>query len=515
MDRHILLAFPGRLRDLADQIEEAILDNFDEFIVDQVGNEEEARKRLANPAIKYDAVITHLFLAKDRKSPLVEEEQRGLGLLQSLEQKEGYPFGILLADSYEEDLFFSIQELPRSRLVTLESKTWKERLLDCLRKAIEFFPENVEKPAGDIGNVDIILDLKKQSWYYTLNSVQGPYNATGPLEVEATQLEKLIKESGYIDQLKSPDWEEKFRDIGSILKEQIFKKNVLFYKNFCDLQREVGGKENLRIRFVVAKEVHPIAFEALLEEPDDKYWMLNAPIYRKLRGVAGERYPLFRGPDIEGGVMNCLIIQADIEEAEKVNGIKIKEGEDLVLEPLKNVALEVAWLEEFLQQKKTDFSIGKVNVLRPEPGEGEFSARVESELRRHHWHLVHYGGHSFYDVGKKKGFVFFPDRYIKPVSIETFGTWLKDARLVFLSSCHSSERDFVFELAENGVPAILGFRWDIEDDLAFEYTKTFYSEAFGEKSLDRAFFKAGQKMKNDYESEKIWAAPILVMQVGD
>ena len=129
---------------------------------------------------------------------------------------------------------------------------------------------------------------------------------------------------------------------------------------------------------------------------------------------------------------------------------------------------------------------------------------------------MHYAGHSYYDCESKKGYVILPDKY-HPVAIEIkeFGQWLRMAgtHLIFLSSCHSSSEDFVFEMVNNGVPAIIGFRWDLNDKLAAKYSKKFYKYLFEEKNmLEHAFLKTRQEMHKAHSNDRIWASPMLVMQ---
>ena len=71
----------------------------------------------------------------------------------------------------------------------------------------------------------------------------------------------------------------------------------------------------------------------------------------------------------------------------------------------------------------------------------------------------------------------------------------------------------MFELARQKIPAIIGFRWDIIDDQAAEHARIFYKYLFKEKSLEYAFLKTRTDMYNRDDKHRIWAAPILIMQV--
>jgi hypothetical protein len=88
--------------------------------------------------------------------------------------------------------------------------------------------------------------------------------------------------------------------------------------------------------------------------------------------------------------------------------------------------------------------------------------------------------------------------------------------LVYLSSCHSSEENFVFELAKQGIPAVIGFRWDLEDKLAQKYTACFYRQLFQHRlKLEQAFLETRKEMHYQHIDNRIWASPMLIMQVND
>ena len=111
--------------------------------------------------------------------------------------------------------------------------------------------------------------------------------------------------------------------------------------------------------------------------------------------------------------------------------------------------------------------------------------------------------------------MFFPGKnYAEPLNIEDFSQLLRLAqvRFVYLSSCQSSEDDFVFQLANRGIPAILGFRWEIDDDKAKEYALRFYKYLIKHLSLEQAFLEARAYIHHKYEDNRIWASPLLILQ---
>ncbi len=218
--------------------------------------------------------------------------------------------------------------------------------------------------------------------------------------------------------------------------------------------------------------------------------------------------------------INCLIIESAVEG--QVSGDFPNFG------PLSNVPEEAKWLQNFLKGKEQVKPIVKVDrVLRIQeknvPKGKSFHQYVREILREDClWHIVHYAGHSYYDDKEHKGYVIFPGPrggkvHGEAVEIERFAQWLRDSTcFIYLSSCHSSESNIVFELAKEGVPAIVGFRWDIDDKRAAEHARVFYTDLLaGSQSLDYAFLKARQETYESCNKDKTWAAPMLILQMLD
>jgi hypothetical protein len=246
--------------------------------------------------------------------------------------------------------------------------------------------------------------------------------------------------------------------------------------------------------------------------------MLRTPIYRTLSvspsgGTRQSRRPLFE----EEGTFNCLVIEADVAGKVIVPG----KGE-IDLPELGNIDIECAWLEANLKDRKNQDEWGIANVVRINaasvPNNKSFSKHLEDTLAERKWHLVHYSGHSVYVPALEgpagRGFLFLPgsERPIEALDAGLFANWLTDTQFLFLSSCHSSEEGFVFEMARNYVPAVLGFRWDIRDDLAADFATKFYQNLFGFRSIESAFVAARGNVRSAHGAqEQIWAAPMLVM----
>jgi len=156
-------------------------------------------------------------------------------------------------------------------------------------------------------------------------------------------------------------------------------------------------------------------------------------------------------------------------------------------------------------------------ILRATPGIPLWK-QVKEQLESRDWTIVHYAGHSYCESDGKTGYVFFPgasEGSIEAVELKRFSDALRRATFTYFSSCDSGAGPFVFELAGRRVSSILGFRWEIGDDLASEFAKEFYQTLFEKHSLEQAFLKARQQMHDAHPDDRIWAAPILIKQIEE
>jgi hypothetical protein len=373
-------------------------------------------------------------------------------------------------------------------------------------------------------DVEIDLGDDRTKCWFKLKGRGFVLEAEGPLKVDDEVLERLVDDSRLLGAVED-SWEKRFKLLGIDLANSIFNNNREFTIAF---ERAVGymrgaagdshGEPNMRFRFVVESKVHPIALEAIVDDRK-QFWMLRVPILRRLREwTGGQRFDKGRSKP-----MNCLIIEANAHGSAK--------GFDRTLNPLQHVAIEASRVEQFLEEKKAQgHAIGKIRRFPRDAIEADatesYPAALERILVEESWHLVHFVGHSMYDEKDKRGYIAVPapkDRYGKrdryeTVSSNQFAGWLTKSHFVYMSSCESSEEDFVYEMANAQVPAVAGFRWKIEDAVAPEYAMKFYKYLFDAEhdySLEDAFFKARCDLYNSHRKHKVWAAPVLIVQTSD
>jgi hypothetical protein len=488
-------------------------------------NEAKAREKLSSGDGGYDLVVTSLDIPEDSKTMPVEGLRLGLGLAQWINEKMNIPT-ILFTIVDDADLNKKVNQLGWCELVT-QKLGWE----DLFKKRVRQGLEGRKVPEEKRLNVDIFLNLGTKTPEYALGGVGFPCSIEHKtLDILTTEFLELIKESSALaENCKGKrEWQSKLQHIGEKLMAHIFERDRKFSRLFTQQVTLAGGLPNTRIRFVVGKEVHPIALEAIYgphEQLEEDYWMLHAPIYRTVGESGGWGNPLFHDQETKKGPLSILIIESPTEgEAViKEEGMLVR---NLKLERLQNVKAECGFLKNFSDSPEYSgrVRIGKVEVI-PRPGDDRpFVEQVQDTLEqgKRVWHIVHYAGHSYFDSRTNKGYVFFPsvrdgEPAIEVVDLDLLSVWMRPSKtnLVFLSSCHSSEVGFVFALAKKQIPATVGFRWDVEDDKAAEYTRAFYRVLFGGEmqSLEDVFLKARQNIYKQYKDNPIWAAPALVMQI--
>src|SRR5262249_41119095 len=102
--------------------------------------------------------------------------------------------------------------------------------------------------------------------------------------------------------------------------------------------------------------------------------------------------------------------------------------------------------------------------------------------------------------------------------IDTFSKHIIAAQFIFLSCCRSAHSSLILRMAEKSVPAILGFRWRVDDAGAASFARAFYTELFNPgnprcKYLEYAFRDARKRVYDDNSHDPTWASPMLVLQM--
>ena len=512
---NILVVFPDQERAQAQLVELNVrraLGNSGSTVVELVRNEEDAYNLFHSK--DYNLVIVAINIPKTSTTPLNPEERAGLSFLRQIRSERYRIPSILVTDDINNETFYKIQELELCVPVLRGNEDWELTLTSRVRQQLGLSDVKQRKKTRW---VDIRWDLENRRGDYRIKGgLLG--EARGVLEsVDVKTLRQLLVDSRAVGRDDTPGWIESFHNIGERLWEELFRKNYNLVRDFTRAVPTLGSDDEcVRIRFLVTTSVHPLAFEALIDD-DSTYRMLRSPVYRKIEG-AGE--PLFAaqnasfivgeenaGKDI--AVKRCLVIVA--ETVGSVYELTTRHSEH-ILRRLKYLDDEGRRVEEYLTSKGVCVSrIG---------GSSESSASISNlrqVLRSGPWDAVHFAGHSFWDEGDSgRAVIFLPGEsksQPQPLDIEPLAVLLRKAatRFVYLSSCSSS--GCAVELARKQIPSIVGYRWEIDDELAAKHAECLYKNMFEcPESLEIAFLRTRQEMWQDYPNNRIWASSVLIRQ---
>ncbi len=380
----------------------------------------------------------------------------------------------------------------------------------------------VKQNASQGKQLNIMLDLSTSSstseWRYKIKGKNIPKlkPQDGLLKKPSqTSMETIMMFTTDIDNPQITNQEERIKVLSKSLREILIEDNLEFAQNLKQALSQIDKLEQTRLQFIVNEEVYPVFLEAVLCPIDalnsarGDYWMEYSPL---VRHVSAKRsgHTLFQEEEISP--INILIIGSNTSGAVELDNSMKR----ISLDSLDNVASECDVLKNQLVKLKAEhlFNLGEIKIIQEQYDEISLTEEVKRTLCGKSWDIVHYAGHSHFDEVSRRAYIFLKDHedYVEAVEISKFAEWLRKTRLLILSSCTSSHQSFVFELAKHQVPAVLGFRSRIKDDLASQFASSFYNSLFEIKSVDGAFYQARKSLYDKDKTDHAWTNPILVFE---
>jgi len=130
--------------------------------------------------------------------------------------------------------------------------------------------------------------------------------------------------------------------------------------------------------------------------------------------------------------------------------------------------------------------------------------------------IIHYAGHSI-RADDDTTYLILPGAVsgeVLPLRMSEFAAWGWKAgvQLVILSSCESSGPEAVFRLSQAGIPAVIGFRWEVNDTEAAFFTGQVHKGLAEKVSLARAFHAAVSAVRDQHPDSPTFVSPMLVVQ---
>jgi formylglycine-generating enzyme required for sulfatase activity len=160
--------------------------------------------------------------------------------------------------------------------------------------------------------------------------------------------------------------------------------------------------------------------------------------------------------------------------------------------------------------------------------DGQTADDLQRAMRRGPWHILHFIGHGSFDQGREEGLIHLADATGKAAPL--YATQLArllarqrhDLRLVLLNACEGARggRLDLFAgtaatLVGSGIPAVLAMQYEITDDAAIAFARTFYEALADNLPVDTAVADARNAMtlRNRFSLE--WGTPVLYLRAPD
>lgn len=432
---------------------------------------------------------------------------------------------IVLSSDPDRDLSTFLSAYDRTAWIDFKPATpWEEELA----KRAQELDSGVTGKAAAVLEVDITLERGTATVWRLERRGNNPLEDAGTLYTNEDGLQRIIEKSRRLEgEVRGPYWHSVLTELAEDLGRLLFQETSAhrdFWEKFVEHREQTGGMENTRIRFTVSDATHPVFVEALKYGRTKNFWMLLAPIFRRYDHSVS-RLPLFKDAGSRQGPVNCLVIEADPEDGMIGNRAMAK---------LRHVGTEASNVASLLDRGAAH-GMGKVEhfALASVPGEARaLVAALYAKLAERQWHLVHFAGHvaQIPRVGLANKVAATQEEEDDKVAalvlsaargcaldVVNFVDKLEFAQFLYMSSCRSADSYVVAHAAKAHVPAVLGYRWTVEDTSAAAFADAFYTKLLSGgasyKYLEYAFRDARKITYKKDVNDPTWASPVLMMQL--
>jgi CHAT domain len=409
------------------------------------------------------------------------------------------------------------RDLPRTQLMAMDDMP-----AHLAEYALAFLAGTVRTGAED-HQLDVDVVLGRQICLWSVTNTQGAgVPERGHFKLTGDDLERLVNTSQAIGEtrIEASELRRKLvRQLGRDMYGHFTSTEPGTASLWDSVSRHTDRMRTLekaRFHFQVDTNTSELLVEALRRKDtdvpeNDDYWLLQTPIVRRF-GDGADRLPLFKDYASRTAPVKCLIILGDPSKF-AVTGVLNR-----TYEALDQAADEVAWLHQYLTDNRHEFKLAPPEILRySDYARGSFGPAVYNALAADRWQLIHYSGHS--DIGPgRTGYLVLGDHPADLIDIDGFARACAHAQFIFLNSCRSANASFIQRSVERNIPAVAGYAWPIRDDIAAEFSRTFYTNLFGEpeklsnRFLEYAFMRARRHLHREYQTDTVWSSPLLFMQ---
>lgn len=506
MYKNVLVVFSKQDSALRARIEDEGLDGVVDaagrrVVVHSARHASDARLKLEQLDFHF-AIIGHR-LAEDARSAV--EDDAGIALCEALRAR-GATFPIVLVVPLVSSNFNALSLRCAEQRVTLFQDS---------PDAIELICQQVARFQLPARTLDVTLRLRPQApWSYELQGERFSYHCRGELPVDVDKLDMARSLSDAIGDLPDERWYAHFETLGRSLTRSLCE-SLPFRDELARGIQLAGGIERARIAFSlgqVDRRHYPIALEALFPPAQypDVPWMVRAPLYRNVYTGAAGAVPTMALPDRP---LRVLVVVAQVDGyVDDVTGIH---GHALRLDKLPRLQRECDGLLRLLQAQQRQGAVSQLQVLCPAPGARLTKEQLQDTLASADWHVVHFAGHAYAREDgdrESRGYLFVgAPGEPQAVGIDEVAPYLRRTHLVYLSCCESSSPAFAIELARNGVPIVIGYRWKVDDRFAALHAHLFYRHLLRQRRVETAFTAARRAIHRRFSRrDRVWASSMLV-----
>jgi hypothetical protein len=307
-----------------------------------------------------------------------------------------------------------------------------------------------------------------------------------------------------------PDWSEKLKRAGSEISHALGLDNGAQAAVLASFVGRLGKLEHVHFRFNLPRDrMEHIPFELIWDANREQHLRELAPIARRVLLTESQVIALPEDVTEENVTGRVLFIRS------QAHGSLVMEGRRFAGEAAFNAGHLSFVGEEIKQLKKARRAAQLAEpVVLTLSNRSTVVDDVLEKLAKGPWDIVHFAGHS---VCADNGDVFLllpGSRGPVPMRVQDFAQAAQkgEVRLIILSSCESSSPDAIFRLAQAGVPAAIGFRWEVDDKEAAEFTAALHRALADDEPIGRAFHIAVQRLKAKHIESPTFASPVLMVQ---
>lgn len=293
-----------------------------------------------------------------------------------------------------------------------------------------------------------------------------------------------------------------------------FEEYLIAARTFCDSVEDGRIGRHLYYRFTVRDgEFDFVPLELVATANNGEYLRSASPLARRV-SVPTVHYDPERAAGARGrkGPVNVLFILSNVDGSVSIPPHRFKGLDPFPLRELGHIRTECEQTTELYGREN-------VQVCDLQVGANNFQT-LTAAFAKGPYDIVHFAGHSVRSDQTGDVFLVLPGlAEALPVAYgaEDFAAQASQAgaRLVILSSCEGASCRSLSRLAAFGIPAVVGFRWEIDDEDAGIFTPALHDALRGrELPVMQAFQEALRAVKGPAQERLSWFSPVLMLQTN-